>query len=567
MMKITVLLIGILIGLHSCKNLEDNEYILYYGGTILTVDEKFSEVEAVVIKENKIVETGNFQKLENKYGNTVNHIDLKGNVMLPGFVDAHAHVIAGAAANYLTDYVGMTRFTTTEEVLSYLSEKAINTPEGEWIVARNWDPSVQDGKGALTFEELNSVSTTHPVFVLNASGHLAYANEKAFEVAGISPDIKNPKGAEFVRDKDGNLNGVMKNMTAFGQVWQNNPSLSSYDPVKAIITLLHDWNAVGITTTSELALGAATTSTDDAEILFNASKSEDFTTRIRAYASYIIAEEWEKSRYKPGQGNSLARIVGYKLVADGSNQGFTGLQREPYCCTATHQGSFGIAYTSLEDLFQLAQKRADEGWQLAIHGNGDKGIDNILTVIERLDSLGYDISKLRPRIEHASILHDDQIEKMKELKVSASFLIGHVYYWGTFMRDSVFGVEKVKLLDRVASVENKGISFSLHSDFMVTNPNPLKMIEIAVTRKTWKEPDYKIAPDEAISVESAIRAMTAEAAWQLMSDHETGSIEAGKFADFVILGQDPRKVDPDKISEIPIIQTWMNGKIVFDINN
>ena len=143
------------------------------------------------------------------------------------------------------------------------------------------------------------------------------------------------------------------------------------------------------------------------------------------------------------------------------------------------------------------------------------------------------------------------------------FLIGHVHYWGVAMRDDVFGEQKAQLLDRCKSAEDAGVGFTLHSDFMVTDPDPLHMIEMAVTRKTWKEPDYVLAPQERISVETAIRAMTSEAAWQLFSDHEVGSLEPGKLADLVILDQDPRKVDPDTIKDISILETWMDGRQVY----
>lgn len=541
---------------------KNSEYILFHGGTILTVDSIFSEAESVVIKDSLIVAIGSFQQLNERYGKNAEIINLHGKTMLPGFIDPHAHSIAGSAINYLMEYIGMARFSSTEEVLNYLKETAKNTPEGEWICGRNWDPSVQDGVAALTFKELDSVSTQHPVFIINASGHLAYANSKAYEIAGITEDIVNPDGAEFVRDNNNKLTGVMKNMVAFGKVWAANPRLDTYSPVTAITTLLNEWNEKGITTTTELALGAATTSVKDAEILFNAAKSPDFTARIRAYPSYIINEQWNEANMKPNTGNALARIVGFKLVADGSNQGYTGLQREPYCC-GMHQGHYGKEYTSVEALTKFATERAKDGWQLAIHGNGDAAIDNILTVMETLDKHGYDVASLRPRIEHCSILHDDQIEKMRKYGVSASFLIGHVYYWGAFMRDEVFGHEKVQLLDRCASVENSKIGYTLHSDFMVTNPDPLEMIEIAVNRNTWKDPEYKIGESETVSVESAIIALTSEAAWQVMSEHEIGSIEKGKYADLVILEEDPRKVEKDKISEIRISQTWMNGKIVY----
>jgi predicted amidohydrolase YtcJ len=563
--KYNLLLIIILSVLtFACSEKKEQTYTLFYGGTILTVDETFSEVEAMVIKDRKIVATGSFEELNNEYGKSAKLIDLKGSTMLPGFIDAHSHALSGALANNLMDYVGMSRFRTTEEVLEHLGQKAMETPEGEWITGRNWDPAVQDGPEELTITILDSISVKHPIFILNASGHLAYANSRAFEAAGIDSTVENPPGAEFVRDALGNLSGVMKNMLSFIQVMQSNPKMQEFQAVPALIELLNEWSAAGVTTSSELALGSSTNSPADLDIMLEAAKREDFNVRLRAYPSYIINEQWNEVGLRNNTGDDLARVVGFKLVADGSNQGFTGLQREPYCCSSSHFGSHGKEYTSVEDLYKYAKERAEQGFQLAIHGNGDKGIDNILEVLERLAEEGYDLEDLRPRIEHASILHDNQIKKMKELGVTPSFLIGHVYYWGTFMRDKVFGEEKVQLLDRCASVERENMKFSLHSDFVVTNTLPLEMIETAVTRRTWKEPDYQIAPHESISVESAIKALTIHAAWHLMSEDKLGSLEVGKYPDMVILEEDPRKVEPTKISEIKVLETWMNGEQVYD---
>lgn len=558
-----IIILSVLIS--ACSEKKEQNLTLFHGGTILTVDEDFSEVEAIVIKDKKIIAIGNFEELNKKYGENSKLIDLEDHVMLPGFIDAHSHAISGALANNLMDYIGMARFKTTEQVLEYLSQKAKDTPDGEWITGRNWDPAVQDGPEELTVKILDSISTRHPIFLLNASGHLAYANSKAFEVAGIGADIKNPEGAEFVKDADGNLTGVMKNMLSFIQVMQSYPKMQTYEPVPALLELLNEWSVEGVTTSSEFALGAATSSPADLDIMLEASKNENFSVRLRAYPSYIINEQWNNAGLKNNTGNDLAKVVGFKLVADGSNQGFTGLQRETYCCSATHMQSHGKEYTSVDDLYKYAKERTEQGFQLAIHGNGDKAIDNILEVLQRLKNEGYDLSIARPRIEHASILHDDQIQKMKELGVTPSFLIGHVYYWGTFMRDKVFGEEKVQLLDRCASVNKENMPFSLHSDFMVTNTLPLEMIETAVTRRTFKEPKYKLAPQEAISVESAIKAVTIYAAWQLMSENEIGSLEEGKYADMVILEEDPRKVDPTSISEIKVLETWLNGKKVYKL--
>jgi predicted amidohydrolase YtcJ len=533
---------------------------IFTGGTILTVDARFSQAEAIAIRGNLILAVGSDAAVRAAAGADTKVVDLRGRVMLPGFIEPHAHVVAGAVVDSLMDYVGMVRFTTTAQVLDHLKAKAKTTPPGEWIMARNFDPALQTGPDSIGFAELDAVSKEHAVFVLNASGHLAYANRKAFAVAGIAEDVANPPGAEFVRDGSGRLSGAMKNNLAFGPVLFKNPAVKNADPVKALIALLGRWGRLGLTTASELALGSLSQSPADLNVMMAAAKSGQLKARIRAYPFYTLGlEAWDKAGVKPDDGSALARVVGYKLVADGSNQGFTGLQREPYLKSDDR----GIAYMSVEDLKAQAIDRARKGWQLSIHGNGDAGIDNVLAALQAVSDAGVDMRKLRARIEHCSMLHDEQIAKMKKLGVSASFLIGHVYYWGVAMRDKVFGSPRVLRLARARSVEKAGIGFSLHSDFMVTDPNPLHMMQMAVTRRTWQEPQFVLAPGERVSVESAIRAVTSEAAWQLRSEHEIGSLEAGKLADFVILDKDPRRVDPERIKDVAVLETWMDGKQVF----
>jgi len=534
---------------------------VFTGGTVLTVDDDFSEAEAIAIHGNRILAVGTNAEVRKAAGDGAKIIDLEGKTVLPGFIDPHTHVVAGSIVDSVMDYVGMARFQTTDEVLAYIKERTSETPAGEWLVFRNFDPAVQDGLDKLTFAELDPISTAHPIVVLNASGHLAYANSKAFDVSGVTKDVENPPGGEFERDADGNLTGFMKNNVAYMKVTSNYPGIVEAEPVEALIGLLDKWGAVGLTTVSELSLGALSQTPADAQVMAAAAQTGRLKARIRAYPFYTLgAEAWDEAGVSQGDGNELARIAGYKLVADGSNQGFTGLQREPYLGTEDDRG---LAYMSPEELTAAALERARKGWHLAIHGNGDAAIDNILDTCEALVEAGIDLSKVRPRIEHCSILHDDQIARMKKLGVSASFLIGHVHYWGVAMRDEVFGEKKAQLLDRCRSVEKAGVGFSLHSDFMVTDPDPLHMIQMAVTRKTWQEPDYVLAPQEKISVESAIRALTSEAAWQLFSEHEIGSLEPGKFADLVILGKDPRRVNSDAIKEVEVLETWMDGKQVY----
>lgn len=545
----------------GCSPAEGATTRVFSGGKILTVDEDFSEAEAIAIRGNTILAVGSEADVLAAAGDGAETVDLAGKTMVPGFVDPHVHPMSGALLDSLMTYVGVARFSTAAEVLDELKKEAAQKDPGEWIMARNYDPSLQTGPDALTFAELDAVSTEHPIFVINASGHLAYANRKAFELAGIGEDVEDPPGSEYSRDGEGKLTGEMKNNVAYLPVLFANPAAADADPAVALIALTQQWAAKGLTTISDLSFGGVTNGIGDLEILKAVGSSGQLACRIRAYALSNYNDSWAAENFSDtqGDGDALVRVSGLKLIADGSNQGYTGLQREPYLGTDER----GLAYDTVENMAELGTEWGKKGWLLSIHGNGDAGIDNVLDAYEQMRDNGVNLTAARARIEHCSILHDDQIARMKELGVSASFLIGHVYYWGVAMRDEVFGEAKAKLLDRCKSVEDAGINYTLHSDFFVTDPDPLHMVEIAVTRRTWKEPEYRLAPNEAVSVESALKAVTINGAWQMGSEHEIGSLEAGKLADFVILESDPRTVDPDTIKDIKVLETWMDGQQVY----
>ena len=281
--------------------------------------------------------------------------------------------------------------------------------------------------------------------------------------------------------------------------------------------------------------------------------------RIRASLYSERAGEWDENGVAFGDGDAMLRVVGWKVVTDGSNQGFTGRQREPYLGT----DNLGIFYVAPDALREMVLLRGRQGWPLVLHGNGDAGIDSILDAVQYASDSGVDVRRLRMRIEHCSILHDDQIARIRDLGIGPSFLINHVYYWGHAMRDTVFGPEKVQLLDRCKSVEDAGITWSIHTDAPVSPLGSLHKIRVAVARDLWKEPQTVLAPRERVSVGAAIRALTINAAWQCHSEHEIGSLLPGKFADFVILDNDPRLVEPTAISDIGVTETWLNGERVF----
>jgi predicted amidohydrolase YtcJ len=537
----------------------DSEVTVFVNGTILPVDAGFSEHAALAIAGNRILAAGSREDVIAAAGRGARTVDLAGRVVLPGFIEPHMHFALMAGLGHLED-VGPFMQPTFDDALNALRDIAAAAGPDDWVMGRQFDPILLDPPRDLTTRELDEIAPDRPAFILNASGHIAYANSRALELAGITRNSDDPPGGEYGRYEDGAPNGVLYGQTAYMGLILSNEQItgrmqSGFVPAGREVG--DQAAALGITTLCDQATGAlgGPAELEAYRAMYDGGLMK---ARIRAYA-YSEQPGWDEAGVEAGQGDALMRLVGWKIVTDGSNQGFTGRQRQPYHTRDT----VGIYYVQPEDLREMAVDRGRRGWPLSLHGNGDAAIDSILDAVEAARDDGVDVHALRCRIEHCSILHDEQIERMADLGMVPSFLINHVHYWGHVMRDEVFGPEKVQLLDRCRAVEEAGLNWVAHTDAPVSPLGSLHKIRVAVARDLWAEPDTVLAPHERVSVEAAIRSVTRNAAWACHSEHEVGSLEPGKLADLVLLDQDPRSVPPTEISNIRISETWMDGKPVF----
>jgi len=515
--------------------LADSRTTVFLNGVVLPVDPAFSEHSALAIRAGRILAVGSDQDMLELAGPDAATVRLDGRVVLPGFIEPHMHFALMAGLGHLQDIGPFTR-ATFDDALEAIREIR-DSSRDQWVMARQFDPILLEPPRDLTTRELDAIVPDRPVFVLNASGHIAYVNTRSLELAGITRDSVDPPGGEFGRYEDGSLNGVLYGQAAFMGVLLLNQQITvrmQSGFVQAGREVGEQAAVHGITTLCDQATGglAGPAELDSYRAMFEGGQMK---SRIRAYA-YSEQPGWDEAGVKPGDGDDLMRVVGWKIVTDGSNQGFTGRQRKPYYTRDTT----GLFYVEPDALREMAIDRGRRGWPLSMHGNGDAAIDSILDAVEAARDAGVDVHALRCRIEHCSILHDEQIERMSALGMVPSFLINHVHYWGHVMRDEVFGPEKVQLLDRCQSVEEAGLTWVMHTDAPVSPLGTLQKIRAAVARDLWKEPDTILAPAERVSVESAIRSVTRNAAWACHSENEIGSLEAGKLADLVILERDPR---------------------------
>ncbi|WP_308518050.1 amidohydrolase [uncultured Stenotrophomonas sp.] len=519
---------------------------IFHGGPIHTLGPK-GKVQAIAVRQGRILATGSREEVMLHRGRQTDVVDLHGRALLPGFIDPHMH----SAMAMLSDWVDVTPFSTRTlaEALSKIGAAASASKPGEWVVAQGIDPSLMPGE-PITMKALDAVAADNPVFVLESNGHVAYSNSKGFAAAGVTDATPDPEQGRYDRE-GGKLTGRMQESPAMKPFMAAMPVPDEDRYVALIQQLFSDAARAGCTGLHDAGIG--TGGVTDLKVL-NRVMAKNPPIRYSGFLTSDLMDDWVELGLKPGHGDDRFRLTGIKFWSDGSNQAQTGYQRENYL-GSDKRGS--LNYTQ-EQLTKGVQRAHDLGWQVGIHANGDAAIDTTLKVYKTVLA-NTPRADHRHRIEHCSVLHGDQITQLAELQVSPSFLIGHVYYWGKAFRDNILGPQRADLYDPCRSALAGGLRISLHSDFNVTTIEPLRYIDNAVNRR-MRDGGEVLNPEECISVEQALRAVTIDAAWQCRVDDIVGSLEYGKYADMVILDRDPLTIDPARVLELKVMETWLQGE-------
>ena len=537
--------------------------MIFYGGDIVTMNKSQATAEAVAVQGGKILKVGSLAKLKTLQGQGTKLVNLNGQTLMPGLVEPHVHIIGTAFSEEI--FLNLSNFTMPHDTLDSLVVKLTayskNFKDGEWINAFGVDPSrTEPFMSELTADILDQVSTTKPIFVMNQSMHIAYVNHKALEIAGLTDSSPDPKGGKLLRDSKGRLTGVVYESPAFYLFLDKMPQPTQEVVEKAVAKVGQRLVSKGVTTSAEITVGGYL-GVDKEYALFNAmTQSGKLPVRVRGYM-YSNAYPTTNNKYKPGQGDDTFKLIGVKIVADGSNQGLTGAMSRPYDYPAGTSNTGTLNFTE-QELYDLAKPRFDQGWQLSVHSNGDKSIEQTLNVFAKLVTKPAD-AKTRLRIEHFTVATEAQIDKAAKLGVVPGFTIGHTDYWGEAFHNHLIGPERADRIDPSASLIKRGMHFAYHSDSPVSPIHPLKYASEGAARLWQVSPQKVLNPSQKISINNALRAITIDAAYQLKMDDKIGSIQEGKYADFAIVDRNPMKTDAYKIRDIEVNETWVNGKQVF----
>jgi len=531
---------------------------IFINGTILTMDDTDSTAEALAVAGGRIEAVGSTDQIRSMAGNQTVVTDLQGKTLLPGFIEAHGHFpwsgFNAVGANLNSPPIGS--MACVADIFEALNRKASETPRGKWVVGFGYDDTSLAEKRYVTRDELDEVFKEHPVYISHISGHVGMANSLALEAAGIDAHTPDPEGGVICRDPDtGQPTGVLEEKAAH-EVFRLAADFSMEENLAILKWAVDDYARHGVTT---VQCGYAD------EKLFNGLslgvQAGQIPLRLIVWpeielAEKIIAQQFEAA----GPDPDFFQVGAAKIIGDGSIQAYTAYLSRPYHSPFKGDRRYrGYPVTERRVMVELVKKFHRAGLQIAIHGNGDACIDDIIYAIEQAQQ-EYPRQDHRHIIVHCQTVRDDQLDAMKRLGITASFFPAHTYYWGDRHASLFLGPDRAGRINPTRTALEKKIRFTIHLDTPITPIDPLLLVWSAVNRLSTG--GRVIGADECISPVQALRATTIDAAWQVFQEKNRGSLEAGKYADLAVLSGNPLN-RPDSIRDIRVLETVVGGKTVY----
>lgn len=540
-----ILLVITLIYLTSCTGKQAADLIVH-NATIYTVDSAFSTVEAIAVKDGKIIATGKSSDLLNAY-EAKEKIDAQGKFIYPGFIDAHSHFFRYGIALQTADLVGTESW---DAIVEKLKKFAADHNSG-WLLGRGWDQNDWPVKEFPDNTRLNELFPDRPVLLTRIDGHAAIANQKALEMAGVKAGDKLTGGE--VEVKNGKLTGILVD-NAVDLVGAKIPAATPEQLKAGLLTAQANCFAVGLTTVDDCGLDAA-------DIQLIDSSQQKGNLKMRVYAMLSDAKPNYDFIFARGKiKTDRLNVRSFKVYADGALGSRGACLLQPYSDKPGWEGFLLSAPTHFDSVAKLIY---DKGFQMCTHAIGDSGNRIILNTYGKYLKEKND---LRWRIEHAQVVNANDFNLFGQYSVIPSVQPTHAtsdMYWA----GNRLGAERVKGAYAFKQLMEQNGWIPLGTDFPVEDISPFKTFYAAVIRKDAKGwPDGGYQMENALSREAALKGMTIWAAKSNFEEQEKGSLEKGKFADFVILDKDLLKAPDGELLNISVLHTFVNGEKVYEKN-
>jgi predicted amidohydrolase YtcJ len=528
----------------SCSQKQKAD-LLVYNATIYTVDSGFSVAEAMAVKDGKIIATGTTKDLEKNFAAT-EKLDAGGKYIYPGFIDAHAHFVEYGLGLQTADLTGTSSW---DEILQRLHDFAKNLPKGQWLIGRGWDQNDWPVKEFPNNDKLNELFPDRPVFLSRVDGHAAIANQPALALAGLQPGDRLTGGA--IETKNGQLTGILID-NAVGLVERKIPAASPAVLKNALLAAQANCFATGLTTVDDCGLGYQ-------QILFIDSLQQAGSLKMRVYAMLSDAKQNYDFAFEHGKiAKDRLHVCAFKVYADGALGSRGACLLQPY---SDKPNWSGFLLSSQEHFDSVANIISQKGWQMCTHAIGDSGNRVMLTIYAKYLKGKND---MRWRIEHAQVINQNDFRLFGQNSIIPSVQPTHAtsdMYWA----GDRLGQARLKGAYAYKQLLQENGWLPLGTDFPVEDISPFKTFYAAVVRKDAKGwPPDGFQMENALTREEALRGMTIWAAKANFEEQQKGSLEKGKFADFVILDEDLMKAPAEKLWQIPVLKTYVNGEKVYE---
>ncbi len=561
----------------------DQADLILVNGRVLTMDATSSVAKAVAVRAGSIIAVGSDDEVRALRGRDTTVIDARGRTVLPGINDSHLHGCAfGLNRPPLSVDVSYPAVRSIADVRAVIAAAVARTPEGEWIRGNGWDLGYlrecqADPARLPTRADLDAVAPHHPVYLQDFSGHMTWANSRAFEVAGIEHSSTSPEGGVIVRDASGSPTGLLQE-GAQDLVQRVVPPLTRTDREQAIATAITTLHAEGITSFTEPGLGpggdglfAGALGGEALEIYADLARAGALPIRVSALLLFTgmsggaeeIARGLASYRYPTGIDPRVFRVIGVKIFADGIPPNKTAWMREEYAggghgSLCVHGATEGMRGEELEAMIRLAHRA---GHQVGVHVTGDRGIDAVVEAFARAVE-----EYPRPDPRHY-VIHGDFVGA-ESLATMAKYGFGvnmnpTVKWTIADLMTEMLGEQRSAYQWPVRTAMEAGVTVAASSDAPVTFPNWRQGVAGMMLRES-KASGRSVGPEECVSLDQALRAYTINAAWQDFAEDWKGSLEVGKVADICVLGGDLEASNPHDIPDIPVALTIFDGRVVFD---
>jgi len=519
--------------------------IVLFNANMITVDPAKPYAQAIAIKGDRILAVGNNEEILHFAGAGTRKIDLSGQTVTPGFIDAHSHPAYSGRAHLRNVDADL---RSIKVIKNAIADRAKNTPPGEWILGFKYDDTKTSEGRPINRYDLDKAAPNHPVRVVHRGGHSVYVNSRALELMGYNKETPDPEGGKIVRDsQSGEPTGLLLETAS--------------DPLGRLIpnTFTREDNQAGVKLISEMISKAGITSVTDAycsstflSAYQDAYQAGELNSRIYCMIGYSEIDKMINSGIQTGLGNEWVKIGGMKITLDGSISERTARLSEPY---VGRPDDYGMLVMDEEELAGYVEKAHKNDWQIGIHANGDVAIDKALGIYERVQKQ-FPRKDPRFRLEHCTVINDELVQRMKALNVIPNPFSTYVYFHGEKMKE--YGKERLENMFAVRSFLDAGLKVTQTSDYPPGPFEPMMAIQSSVTRTDMNGNLW--GGSQRISVEEAIKVGTIHGAYASYEEDLKGSLEPGKLADLVVLEKDPRKVDPMSIIDIGIERTMVGGK-------